>query len=193
MNWNIEEAIRRTGVLSRGHFLLSSGRHSGQYMQCAKLLQYPEEAEQAGRALADLFREERVEVVIGPALGGIIIAHETARSLGVRCLFAERKDGVMQLRRGFAIEQGERVLVVEDVVTTGGSVREVIRLVESLGGQVIGVGSLIDRSGGVSPFAVPFRSLLRVDIQSYSPGECPLCREGIPAEKPGSREQAKKL
>lgn len=193
MNWNIEEAIRRTGVLSRGHFLLSSGRHSGQYMQCAKLLQYPEEAEQAGRALADLFREERVEVVIGPALGGIIIAHETARSLGVRCLFAERKDGVMQLRRGFAIEQGERVLVVEDVVTTGGSVREVIRLVESLGGQVIGVGSLIDRSGGVSPFAVPYRSLLRVDIQSYSPGECPLCREGIPAEKPGSREQAKKL
>lgn len=189
MDWNVEEAIRRTGVLSEGHFLLSSGRHSGQYMQCARLLQYPREAEQAGRALAGLFREERVEAVIGPALGGVIIAHETARALGVRCLFAERKDGVMQLRRGFAIEPGERLLVAEDVVTTGGSVREVIRLVESLGGRVVGVGSIIDRSGGSSPFAVPFRSLLRLEIESYAPGECPLCRAGIPAEKPGSREE----
>jgi orotate phosphoribosyltransferase len=190
VSWNVEEAIRRTGVLMEGHFLLSSGRHSGQYMQCARLLQYPQEAEQAGRALADLFRGDRVEVVVGPALGGVIIAHETARFLGVRCLFAERKDGVMQLRRGFSIEPGERVLVAEDVVTTGGSVREVIGLVESQGGKVVGVGSIIDRSGGASPFAVPFRSLFRLDIKSYAPGECPLCRAGIPAEKPGSREGA---
>jgi len=189
VDWNVEEAIRRTGVLKEGHFLLSSGRHSKQYMQCARLLQYPQEAEQAGRALADLFRGETVDAVIGPALGGVIIAHETARAFGVRCLFAERKDGVMQLRRGFVIDKGERLLVIEDVVTTGGSVREVIRLVESLGGRVVGVGSIVDRSGGASPFTVPFRSLLRIRIESYSPGECPLCSAGIPAEKPGSREE----
>ncbi|MDN4594998.1 orotate phosphoribosyltransferase [Polycladomyces subterraneus] len=187
MAWDVREAIQRTGVLKEGHFLLSSGRHSAQYMQCAQLLQHPEEAEQAGRALANLFRDEKVDLVIGPALGGVIIAHEVARALGVRCLFAERQNGEMTLRRGFKIQPGERVLIVEDVVTTGGSVMEVVRLVQAAGGRVVGIGSIVDRSGGSTPFDVPYRALLPYEIPSYNPEACPLCKEGIPAIKPGSR------
>lgn len=187
MTWNLTEAMERTGVLKKGHFLLSSGKHSNQYMQCAQLLQYPQEAEEAGKAIAELFSEQKIDVVIGPALGGVIIAHEVARALGVRCLFAERKDGVMELRRNFQIISGERVLVVEDVVTTGGSVQEVIALVEQSGGEIIGVGSIIDRTGGKNPFKVPYRSIQTVEIDTYEPENCPLCKEGTPAIKPGSR------
>lgn len=187
MTWKIEEALHRTGVLKQGHFLLSSGRHSRQYMQCAQLLQYPQEAEMAGKALAELFRDEAVDVVVGPALGGVIIAHEVARALGVRCLFTERKEGVMELRRGFAIQPGERALVIEDVVTTGGSVKEVIEVLEPLGATIVGVGSIVDRSGGQNPFSYPYRALTKVDIETYAPENCPMCREGQPAVKPGSR------
>jgi orotate phosphoribosyltransferase len=186
--WKVEEAMTRTGVLKEGHFLLSSGRHSGQYMQCAQLLQYPAEAERAGHALAQLFADQPVDTVVGPALGGVIIAHETARALGVRCLFAERKEGRMSLRRGFTVQPGERVLAIEDVVTTGGSVREVVDLLESMGTEVVGVGAIVDRSGGTASFRQPFRSLMSHTIESYPPEECPYCREGVPVVKPGSRQ-----
>lgn len=189
--WTLAEAIKRTGVLKEGHFLLSSGRHSSQYMQCAQLLQYPHEAEQTGKALADLFRDEQMDVVVGPALGGVIIAHEVARALGVRCLFAERKEGVMELRRGFSIQPGERALIIEDVVTTGGSVQEVVTLLERMGANIVGIGSIVDRSGGNTPFQYPYRALTKIEIVSYSPEECPLCKEGIPVVKPGSRTEVK--
>ncbi|PTX51929.1 orotate phosphoribosyltransferase [Melghirimyces profundicolus] len=189
--WRVEEAMARTGVLKEGHFVLSSGRHSARYMQCAQLLQHPGEAEEAGKAIAGLFREEGVDSVVGPALGGVIIAHETARALRVRCLFAERKEGKMQLRRGFTIQPGERLLLVEDVVTTGGSVREVVDLAETLGARVVGIGSIVDRSGGRASFPVPFRSLFQHTIESYNPADCPLCKQGRPVEKPGSRQTVK--
>ncbi|MDA8352502.1 MAG: orotate phosphoribosyltransferase [Firmicutes bacterium] len=190
-DWQVEEAMERTGVVKEGHFILSSGRHSRRYMQCAQLLQHPGEAEGAGTAIADQFRGERVNAVIGPALGGVIIAHETARALGVRCLFAERKEGEMRLRRGFTIQPGEPVLLVEDVVTTGGSVGEVADLVENLGGRVVGIGAIVDRSGGEADFSVPFRSLTEQTIDSYDPADCPLCAQGVPVEKPGSHKQVK--
>ncbi|MRG26917.1 orotate phosphoribosyltransferase [Laceyella tengchongensis] len=191
MSWSLQEAIERTGVLKQGHFLLSSGRHSAQYMQCAQLLQYPHDAGKAGEAIAELFRDEAIDVVVGPALGGVIIAHEVARALGVRCLFTERKVGVMEMRRGFAVKPGERVLVIEDVVTTGGSVKEVIALLEEMQAEVVAVGSIVDRTGGHNPFACPYRALTEIKIESYTPEECPLCREGIPVVKPGSRTPAK--
>lgn len=192
MSWSIEEAIKRTGVTTEGHFIFTSGRHSHTYMQCAQLLQYPQEAEQAGKAIAALFADQSIDLVVGPALGGLIIAHEVARALGVRCIFAERKEGVMQIRRGFEVKPGERVLVVEDVVTTGGSVMEVIRLLEEKEAQIVGVGSIVDRSRGQHPFTqFPFRALTHIDIESYPPEECPLCKEGkLPAIKPGSRGNA---
>lgn len=189
--WRLEEAMERTGVLKEGHFSLSSGRHSAWYMQCAQLLQHPGEAEAAGAALAELFRGQKVDVVVGPALGGVIIAHETARALGVRCLFAERKEGKMVLRRGFTLHPGERVLLTEDVVTTGGSVGEVADLVEAEGAVMVGIASLVDRSGGRTSFRVPFRSLLQHTIESFDPADCPLCKQGLPVEQPGSRQTEK--
>ncbi|MFC7442357.1 orotate phosphoribosyltransferase [Laceyella putida] len=193
MSWSLQEAIGRTGVLKEGHFLLSSGRHSARYMQCAQLLQHPQDAGEAGRAIAELFRGEAIDVVVGPALGGVIIAHEVARALGVRCLFTERKEGTMEMRRGFAVKPGERVLVIEDVVTTGGSVNEVIALLNGMEAQIVAVGSIVDRTGGHNPFPCPYRALTAIDIQSYTPDECPLCQAGIPVEKPGSRTPAKSV
>jgi orotate phosphoribosyltransferase len=187
--WILSKAMERTGVLQEGHFLLSSGQHSNQYMQMAQLLQYPIEAEQAGAVVADLFQGEKIDLVVGPALGGVIIAHEVARALGVRCIFTERKEGEMQLRRGFEVREGERVLVIEDVVTTGGSVNEVIVLLSERNANIIGVGSLVDRTKGDNLFQVPYRALMRVNIESYGVDDCPLCREGIPVIKPGSREK----
>lgn len=188
-DWTLEAAIERTGVLKKGHFLLTSGRHSDQYMQMAQLLQYPAEAKGAGNAVAKLFADNEIDLVVGPALGGVIIAHEVASALGVRCIFAERKEGEMQIRRGFEVEAGERVLVIEDVVTTGGSVKEVIALLEERSAKVVGVGSLVDRTKGENPFVFPFRALKAVQIESYLEEECPLCKEGIPAVKPGSRHK----
>ncbi|SFJ62759.1 orotate phosphoribosyltransferase [Thermoflavimicrobium dichotomicum] len=189
--WSLQEAIKRTGVLKEGHFLLSSGRHSARYMQCAQLLQYPHDAEQTGKALAQLFKDQVIDVVVGPALGGVIIAHEVARALGVRCLFTERKEGNMELRRGFSMKPGERVLVIEDVVTTGGSVKEVIKVLEGLGATIVAVGSIVNRNPGHNPFTYPYRALMEITIESYDPSECPLCKEGIPVVKPGSRTTLK--
>lgn len=176
-------------ALLEGHFRLTSGRHSNQYMQCARVLQYPVYASRLGAELARRFREAEVQVVIGPAMGGIVLAQEVARALGgqVRSLFAERENGVMSLRRGFSLEPGVRVLVVEDVITTGGSVQEVIELVKDLGGEVVGVGVLVDRSGGQVSFAVPKEAVLTMEIVSYPPEACPLCDQGLPLVKPGSR------
>lgn len=183
------ERFRRCGAIQEGHFRLSSGLHSPTYVQSALVLQHPEEASALGAALAGLVRGLAPEVVVGPALGGILVAHEVARALGVRAIFAERQDGLLALRRGFAIRPGERVLVVEDVVTTGGTVEEVAALVQEGGGVVVGVAALIDRAGGRGGSAGPLVALVTLEIPTFSPEDCPLCRQGVPVVKPGSRSQ----
>ncbi|MBI4610910.1 MAG: orotate phosphoribosyltransferase [Candidatus Rokubacteria bacterium] len=177
----------QTGGLLRGHFLLTSGSHSDVYLQSAKVLEHPGHAQALCRELARPFAGDRVELVVGPALGGILVAHEVARALGARALFTEREGVAMRLRRGFEIRPGERCLVVEDVITTGGSTREVIAVVEAAGGLLIGVGSLIDRSGGTTTFPVKKAALATLTIPTYKPEDCPLCKSGTPAIKPGSR------
>lgn len=176
-----------TGALLTGHFQLTSGLHSRQYLQCALVLQDPRNAEKIGRLLADKFSGIPVDVVVAPAIGGILVAHEAARALGVRAVFAEREGGLMTLRRGFTIAPGENVLVVEDVVTTGGSTRETMDAVSKAGGVVVGAGSLVDRSGGEVELGVPRRALLTLYVPAYDPADCPLCRQGEPVMKPGSR------
>lgn len=185
---SLSQRLQETGALHAGHFELSSGLHSGHYFQCARLLQHPVEAVWACRELANRIPVP-VDVVVGPALGGVIVAYEVARALGVRALFAERKDGVMQLRRGFEVAPGERILVVEDVVTTGLSAREAAACLEALGGKVVAYASLVDRSGGAADFPAPFHALLRLNVEAFRPDECPLCEEGLPLVKPGSRTQ----
>ncbi|NLZ93645.1 MAG: orotate phosphoribosyltransferase [Firmicutes bacterium] len=183
------EVLKETGVLLQGHFLLTSGLHSDKYLQCAQVFQYPKYAAEFCQALAAAFAAEKVDLCIGPALGGVVIAYETARALNTRGIFAERDQaGAMTLRRGFAINPGEKVLVLEDVVTTGGSVREVISLVREMGGKVVGVGSIVDRSNGKVDFGVPYHALIRFEVNTYEPNECPLCKQGTPAVKPGSRK-----
>ena len=178
------------GALLEGHFKLSSGLHSPRYLQCARFLADPARAEAAGRQLAARMKSCSVQVVTAPALGGVIIGHEVARALGVPFYFTERADGAMQLRRGFALDPGDRVLVVEDVVTTGGSTREVMDVVKQHGGVVVGVGSMVNRSGSENPFApLPYTALLTVDVPTYPPDACPLCASGAPVVKPGSRQQ----
>jgi orotate phosphoribosyltransferase len=188
---NREEILKifkdREAILE-GHFLLSSGLHSGKYLQCAKVLQYPPLAEQLCRQLAEMFKESKPDVVIGPALGGVIVAYEVARALGTRSLFAERKAGKMLLRRGFEIEPPEKVLIVEDVLTTGGSVREVIAAVKTAGASIVGVGALVDRTKETINFGVEFKSLLKIDLSVFAPQNCPLCKADYPLEKPGSRK-----
>jgi orotate phosphoribosyltransferase len=181
--------FQQTGALLEGHFQLTSGMHSPRYLQCALVLQHPERAAWIGEQLAAHFRNEQVSAVVAPAIGGIIVAHEAARALGVRALFTERENGVMTLRRGFRLDEGERVLVVEDVVTTGGSTRETIDAVTRAGGVVVGAGSVVDRSGGAVDIGVRRVALLTLDVPAYDPSNCPLCREGTPAIKPGSRKQ----
>jgi orotate phosphoribosyltransferase len=181
------ERYEKRGALLRGHFRLTSGLHSDVYLQSALVLQHPEDAAILGEGLAAPFRTERVQAVLAPAIGGILVAHEVARALGVRALFTERENSVMQLRRGFTLSSGERCLVVEDVITTGGSTREVVQCVETHGGTVVGVGSLIDRSGGTAAFTVKRVALATVTAATYQPDACPLCKAGSPAVKPGSR------
>ena len=184
------DILKEAGVLLEGHFLLTSGRHSGRYLQCARIFRNTRYSEELCAALAEHFRDDRVDIVIGPALGAVQMAYEVSRALGCENFFAEREDGAMTLRRGFAIEPGQRVLVVEDVVTTGGSVREVLEIVRQAGGEVVGVGSIVDRTGGRISFGVPFRSVVSMDVESWEPGECPLCKAGAPAPyKPGSRKK----
>lgn len=176
-------------VMLEGHFLLTSGRHSDKYMQCAKLFQYPDVSEMICRQLAEQFADMQIDLVVGPAIGGIIMAYEMARQLGVKNIFAERENGKMTLRRGFHVEEGTKVLVTEDVVTTGGSVKEVVALLKDMGAQVVGVGSVVDRSAGSVDFGVPFRAVLSMEVKSYEADECPICKAGeMPLVKPGSRK-----
>ena len=181
------DIYRKTGALLSGHFLLSSGLHSDRYLQSALVLQQPDIATKLCAALAKPFRDQRIEAVIAPALGGVFVSHETARALGVRALFAERVNGVLTLRRGFSIKQGERVLVVEDVITTGKSTKETIEVVKQAGGIAVAAASLIDRSGGKADLGVPYRSLVTLEVPSYTPETCPMCRAGSAPVKPGSR------
>ena len=181
------DLYRRSGALLDGHFRLSSGLHSAGYLQCALVLQHPAHAEALGREIARATEELRPTVVLSPALGGVVIGHEVARALGVRALFAERQDGVLTLRRGFVLADNDRVLVVEDVLTTGKSTRETIQVAVAAGGQVVGAASIVDRSGGKAAFDVPFRALVAVDLPTYEPDACPLCAQGLAVVKPGSR------
>ena len=188
---DVIQVFESSSALLNGHFLLSSGLHSTRYLQCALVLQRPPIAERLCSALAARVREDgrigQIDVVVAPALGGVIVAHEVARALGLRALFTERQDGAMVLRRGFEIAPGERVLVVEDVVTTGGSTREVMAVVADRGGVTVAAGSLIDRSGGAVDLGVPRHALAVLDVPTYVAAQCPLCQQGIPVVKPGSR------
>ena len=187
------DLFRRSGALLEGHFRLTSGLHSSGYLQCALVLQHPEHAEALGRAIADRTRSLRPTAVLSPALGGVVIGHEVGRALGVRALFAERQDGELTLRRGFVIAENDRVLVIEDVLTTGGSTRETMQVARASGGQVVGAASIVNRSGSGQAgarFDVPFASLLDIDLPTYQPDKCPLCAQGFPVIKPGSRPVA---
>ena len=183
--------MEQSGALLSGHFALSSGLHSDRYVQCALLLESPARAEEVGRALAGLVEEAvgcgTIGAVASPALGGIVIGHEVARVLGARSVFAERSSGTLSFRRGFRLKPYERVLVVEDVVTTGLSTREVIDLVRAEGADPVAVASIVDRSGGGVDFGIPFVYLVRAAVANYDPAECPLCKKGLPLVKPGSR------
>lgn len=184
----ILEIFRETKVLREGHFRLTSGKHSKKYMQCAQVLQYPKFTERLCEDLARRFKGQELHVVVAPAIGGILIAYEVAKVLGIRALFTEREEGKMMLRRGFDIEEDENVLVVEDVITTGGSVFEVMETVRERGANVCGVGVLVDRSNGRVHFGVRKEALLSLEIETWDPDDCPLCKEGIPIMKPGSRK-----
>ena len=183
----ILEIFRNHSALLEGHFILSSGLHSDRYIQCALVLQHPRVAEQLCSELAAKLSHLGATVVAAPALGGVIVSHEVARALGLRALFTERQEGTMTLRRGFSLAAGEPTLVVEDVITTGGSTRETMAAVEQAGGKVVGVGALIDRSGGKADRGVPKAALVTLSVQNYDPANCPLCQSGLPAIKPGSR------
>lgn len=180
----------KAGVLLEGHFKLTSGRHSNRYLQCAKIFRNAKYSEELCAALAEKYKNDGVDVVIGPAMGAVQMAYEVSRSLNCENFFTERgEDGKMALRRGFTVNPGQKVLVVEDVVTTGGSVREVIDLAKQYGGIVVGVGSIVDRTGGKIDFGVPYQSVVSLDVESWDPQDCPLCKSGAPAPvKPGSRK-----
>ena len=188
-----EEVMKKfedAGAIQKGHFKLTSGVHSDTYIQCAQVMQYPGFMHNLCSELGKKFRGDDIDIIVGPAIGGIIMAHVMARVLGpwVRAIFTERENGKMTLRRSFEIKEGEKVIVVEDVTTTGSSVREVMDIVKSRQGKVVGVGVLIDRSGGKVDFGIKTEKLLTVDIKTYLPEECPLCKKGIPVVKPGSRK-----
>ncbi len=186
---DVLKIFKSENALLSGHFLLSSGLHSPNYMQCALLLQKPWVAEKLCKALAKKIKE-KVDVVVGPALGGVIVSYEMGRALKKRSIFAERQDGTLTLRRGFTLKKGERVLVTEDVVTTGKSTKEVFEIVASYGAKVVAVASIVNRSGVKNPFDIPFYPLLDIEIKTYESSHCPLCKEGkTPAIKPGSRSK----
>jgi orotate phosphoribosyltransferase len=182
------EQFRKTGALLEGHFVLTSGLHSPIYLQCALVLQQPRDAEEFGRSIAEHFQAENIQTVASPAIGGIVIGHETARALGAKFIWTERQDGVMILRRGFSVSPGESVLVVEDVVTTGGSTRETVDALRANGAEVVAAASIIDRSSGKADVGVPRVALATLDVPSVEPAVCELCKRGEPAVKPGSRK-----
>ena len=181
------EILKETAALLDGHFILSSGKHSPNYVQCARLFEYPEAGGKISALLAEKLKGYDPTVIIGPAMGGIILSYEVARNLGVRSLFAGRKDGVMMLRRGFTLRDNDRVAIVEDVVTTGGAVREVMAFLKGRGIEVVCAGSIVDRSAGKADFGVPFERLIDLNFPVYEASDCPLCRSKIPADKPGSK------
>jgi orotate phosphoribosyltransferase len=182
------EAFKKSGALLEGHFKLTSGLHSSLYLQCALVLQFPEKAEAFARAIADQYEGKQIELVASPAIGGLIIGHEVARALGARFIWTERQDGEMTLRRGFSVVPGEKTLVVEDVVTTGGSTRETIDALKKAGASVVGAASIIDRSSGLADVGVKRIALATLDVRSMRPDECDLCKAGVEVVKPGSRK-----
>mgnify|MGYP001197266300 CR=1 FL=1 len=187
----VTDILVEAGVLLEGHFLLTSGRHSNKYLQCARIFRNTKYSEELCSALAELYADDNVQLVIGPAMGAVQMAYEVSRHIGCENFFTERDEtGAMALRRGFIVEPGQRVLVVEDVVTTGGSVKEVIELVKNAGGIVAGVGSIVDRTGGKIDFGVPFKAVYSADVTSWEAADCPLCKEGkLELVKPGSRKK----
>jgi orotate phosphoribosyltransferase len=184
----ILEHFRRTNALLDGHFILSGGRHSPAYLQCALALQLPGDAAKFGAAIAEKFTGQEFDSVVSPAIGGLVIGFAAARALNIRFIWTERENGAMTLRRGFTVAEGERFLVVEDVITTGGSTRECIAAIENLGAKVIAGASIIDRSGGAADIGVPRAALATLEVESFAPEDCPLCARGDKAVKPGSRK-----
>ncbi len=178
--------FEETGVILTGHFRLTSGRHSDRFLQCSQVLQHPAATEALCKQLASKFADDKIDVVAGPAMGGIILAYEVSRALGARAIYAEREDGQMVLRRGFHVGPNENVLLVEDAVSTGGSVNQVAEVIAACGARIVGIGALVDRTGGKVSFGVPFRPLISMEIKSYSPAECPMCQQGIPLYLPKS-------
>ena len=184
---DILKIFKESGALLEGHFILTSGLHSASYFQCAKVLQYPRHAETLCKEIAERFKKERVDVVLSPAVGGIVLGQEIARLMKVRAIFAERVEEEMTLRRGFEIAEGERVLLAEDVTTTGGSVKKVMETAKEFGADIVAVSAVVDRSSGRAEFDVPYFSLFQMDIQNYNPENCPMCKAGSQPVKPGSR------
>ena len=183
----IKDILVKTNAIMDGHFLLTSGLHSPHYVEKFNVLQHPKYTEQLCQAMAEKFKDAKIETVVGPVTGGIILAHETGKALGTRAIFTERVDGKMTFRRGFSLHEGERVLIVEDIVTTGGSIKEVIDVVKSYNAIPVAVSMLVDRSGGKADFGdVPATALLKMNVETYKPEECPLCKQGIPMTKRGS-------
>lgn len=183
----IKKIFIDSGALLEGHFRLTSGRHSNRYIQCARVLMEPKYTEALCSHLAKAFKDQKIDLVVGPAMGGIIISYEMARQLGTPSLFTERVEGKMALRRNFNIEKGQKVLVVEDVVTTGGSVQEVMDIIREKGGEVVGIALLVDRTNGKIDLGAKIEACLSMDVISYKEKDCPLCKEGKPIVKPGSR------
>ncbi|HEX5833990.1 MAG TPA: orotate phosphoribosyltransferase [Pyrinomonadaceae bacterium] len=183
------DEFRQTGALLEGHFQLTSGLHSTVYLQCARVLQFPEKAEMFGRAIAEKFADAGIQLVASPAIGGIVIGHEVARALGARFIWSEREGGEMTLRRGFTVSPGEKTLVVEDVITTGGSTRETIEALQQAGGDVVAAASIIDRSGGSVEVGVPRVALATLRVLAVEPESCDACRSGEAVSKPGSRKR----
>lgn len=182
----VEDLLLETSAIMEGHFLLTSGLHSPRYVEKFNVLQHPKYTEKLCRAMAEKFKDANIETVVGPVTGGILLAHETGKALGTRAIFTERENGKMTFRRGFTLHEGERVLIVEDIVTTGGSIREVIDVVKEHGGIPVAVSMLVDRSGGKATFGdVPSTALLHMDVKTYKPEECPLCKAGVPMTKRG--------
>jgi orotate phosphoribosyltransferase len=190
-NLRTEEVIERfkaTGALLEGHFVLTSGLHSANYLQCALVLQHPADAERFGQAIGEQFKGQGIQLVASPAIGGIVIGHEVARALRARFIWTERENGEMTLRRGFSVSPGERTVIVEDVVTTGGSTRDTVKALQGAGANVLAAASIIDRSGGGADVGVPRIALATLNVPSVDAAECELCKRGEAAIKPGSRK-----
>jgi orotate phosphoribosyltransferase len=187
MTLDVRELLQKTGALLQGHFRLSSGLHSPNYVQCALLLEHPRDAKAIGIALAERVRPMQPQRIVSPALGGVIIGYSVAEALDIPFIFTERKDGAMTLRRGFRVKPGERIVIVEDVVTTGKSTRETAAVVEERGGVVVGYASILNRGGADNPFDAPYASLLTLSLETYAESDCPFCARGVPIDSPGSR------